>query len=219
MAEPTHQPPSTAVTDQFTSVRHAEAHLLDAHGESIDPSIRPSLDEINEWHAQAHAGGRCRYPHHHGEAGPVPATPATIPAIHVIVAGDTPLQAHAYSGAQLHISTGDEAAVVLAADTAAGLGQFLARALLDLHSADPSWLPQPAPAEQLVEARAVIVEDVLRCLGQPADAPTSEIGDVSVTDVRTARRMADHTRQLLDDAIEAHHPHEALIVAAIGAQS
>lgn len=47
-----------------------EAHLLDGHGEHVDPSCQASLDDLRRFHDEAHATNRRRYPHSHREATP-----------------------------------------------------------------------------------------------------------------------------------------------------
>lgn len=58
-----------------------------------------------------------------------------------------------------------------------------------------------APPAPVVEARAVLLEDVLGRLGVPVAGAVREIDEISQADVRTARRMAAHAVGLLDEVL------------------
>lgn len=55
------------LTDRDRSARHLEAHLLDAHGESV--AWRASLAELRQCHDEAHGRGQEAYPHRHESTG------------------------------------------------------------------------------------------------------------------------------------------------------
>lgn len=52
------------------SSRHLEAHLLDAHSESVSEIPREvrTLDQLRRWHSEAHDAGRSRFAHEHDPA-------------------------------------------------------------------------------------------------------------------------------------------------------
>ena len=60
----------------------------------------------------------------------------------------------------------------------------------------------PAPDPNLVEARQILVEDVLPSLGCPKNGVAAEIEETSVNDIRRARRLTERAVDLLAAAVE-----------------
>lgn len=148
------------------------------------------------------------------------AEPPTVKVHHLqlVVAADTPMLAFAHAGAQLHLGPPlDERTMVIAAESPAELVQFLLRAVIATIAVDPTALPASPGPQLLKEARAAIVEDLLRSLGIPADGLPTEISEVAVTDVRTARRIGELVRQQLDTAIDEYPTLSGLIANAVAA--
>lgn len=86
---------------------------------------------------------------------------------------------------------GDFGGLALHCPSTVELHGFLTRALAEVVAADPSLAPDHGPDPVLVEARSVIVDDIVARL-------SIEVTEISQADVRTARRMAVHAADLLD---------------------
>lgn len=96
--------------------------------------------------------------------------------------------------------------LLLSAPSPGDLVHFLVRAIAAVVAVAPDADPEPGPDPLVVEARKVLVEDVLRSLGVPKAGATIEIEELAVADIRVARRLAQRAVDLLDDALDGEDP-------------
>ena len=175
--------------NEITNSNSLEAHLLDAHNETVSavPRDGRTWRLLNRWHDEAHEEGRCAYPHDHrgpdrpdSECGWMPGPGSAACGL-----------AHGHLGQ--HVLTLD-----IEFDTA------LADAYTDANRFDASIagaVANVAPDPRLVEARQLAVEDVLDCLGIPLLGMSRELDELSHSDMRRARRHATRLVGLLDDVL------------------
>jgi sulfur carrier protein ThiS len=127
------------------------------------------------------------------------ASPAPAPrfaGIRVVLPEATQVAVH--PDGDLFVGSYHDPELTITAPTLAALADFLERALAAVHRRAPDMAPGPDP--DVVEARQVLVEDVLRSLGVPKNGVAVEIEEIAVSDIRVARRLTQRAVDLLEPA-------------------